>query len=265
MRGDVAGCVVHSDRGSQLRSRKFLRALARHRMVILMSRVASCGDNAVMESVFSLLQKNILDSRSWTTRQELHIAIAIWIERTYHRRRRQSRLGRLTPIEYEAIMNTPATLAAWLETVTNRAAEPFAAKQLRNRKLLSSGPLVFPTGNDTVIATVRYQKWLRACARGTEFSQVTPHALRRTTASLLLAANPGTLFEVSRMPGHSSVSVTEKAYLSKSVTRPDLSSPVQELYSSAHNAVGGRVIAAALFLYLKSCARPAVFALFDAA
>ena len=112
MRGDSAGCVVHSDRGSQFRSRKFLRALARHRMVGSMGRVASCGDNAAMESFFSLLQKNVLDRRSWATRQELRIAIVIWIERTYHRRRRQARLGRLTPIEFEAIMNTTAALAA---------------------------------------------------------------------------------------------------------------------------------------------------------
>ena len=112
MRGDVAGCVVHSDRGSQFRSRKFLRALTRHRMVGSMGSVASCGDNDAMESFFSLLQKNVLDRRSWTTRQELRVAIVIWIERTYHRRRRQGRLGRLTPIEFEAIMNTPATLAA---------------------------------------------------------------------------------------------------------------------------------------------------------
>ena len=111
-REGVAGCVVHSDRGSQFRSREFLRALARHQMVGSMGRVASCGDNAAMESFFSLLQKNVLNRRSWTTRQELRIAIVTWIERTYHRRRRQARLGRLTPIEFEAIMNTPATLAA---------------------------------------------------------------------------------------------------------------------------------------------------------
>jgi transposase InsO family protein len=42
----------------------------------------------------------------------LRIAIVTWIERTYHRRRRQPRLGRLTPVEFDAIMNTPATLAA---------------------------------------------------------------------------------------------------------------------------------------------------------
>ena len=35
-----------------------------------------------------------------------------WIERTYHRRRRQVGLGRMTPIEFDAIMTTPAGQAA---------------------------------------------------------------------------------------------------------------------------------------------------------
>lgn len=112
MRGDVAGCVVHSDRGSQFRSRKFLRALTRHGLVGSMGRVAAAGDNAAMESFFALLQKNVLNRRSWTTREQLRIAIVTWIERTYHRRRRQAALGRLTPVEFEVIMNTPAALAA---------------------------------------------------------------------------------------------------------------------------------------------------------
>ena len=77
-----------------------------------MDRVASCGDNAAMESFFSLLQKNVLNRRSWATREELRIAIVTWIERTYHRRRRQVRLGRLTPVEFEAIMNNELALAA---------------------------------------------------------------------------------------------------------------------------------------------------------
>ena len=81
-------------------------------MVGSMGRVASCGDNAARESFFSLLQKNVLDRRSWATREELRIAIVTWIERTYHRRRRQAALGRLTPVEFETIMNTTAALAA---------------------------------------------------------------------------------------------------------------------------------------------------------
>ena len=111
-RRDVAGCIVHSDRGSQFRSRKVLRELDRHDLVGSMGQVASAGDNAAMESFFSLLQKNVLDRRRWATRQELRLAIITWIERTYHRRRRQARLGRLTPIEFETIMTTQVALAA---------------------------------------------------------------------------------------------------------------------------------------------------------
>jgi putative transposase len=111
-RGHVAGCIVHSDRGSQFRSRKFVRALERHRIAGSIGRVGAAGDNAAMESFFSLLQKNVLDRRSWATREELRIAIVTWIERTYHRRRRQASLGRLTPVEFESVMTTPALQAA---------------------------------------------------------------------------------------------------------------------------------------------------------
>jgi putative transposase len=65
-----------------------------------------------MESFFSVLHRNVLDRHRWATRNELRIAIVTWIERTYHRRRRQTTLGRLTPIEYETIMTTPEATAA---------------------------------------------------------------------------------------------------------------------------------------------------------
>jgi putative transposase len=97
---------------AQFRSRKFVRTLGRHQMVGSMGRVGAAGDNAAMESFFALLQKNVLDRQSWTTRQELRIAIVTWIERTYHRRRRQAALGRLTPVEFETNMTEPATQAA---------------------------------------------------------------------------------------------------------------------------------------------------------
>jgi transposase InsO family protein len=109
---DVAGCIVHADRGSQFGSRKFHRALTRHGMVASMGQVASAADNAAMESFFSLLQKNVLDRQPWRTRDELRIRIVTWIERTYHRRRRQDTLGRLTPVKFEAIMTPTATQAA---------------------------------------------------------------------------------------------------------------------------------------------------------
>jgi len=86
--------------------------LTHHRMVGSMGQVGSAGDNAAMESFFSLLQKNVLNRKQWETRDELRIAIVTWIERTHHRRRRQGALGRLTPVEFEAIMTPPAVQAA---------------------------------------------------------------------------------------------------------------------------------------------------------
>ena len=65
-----------------------------------------------MESFFALLQKNVLDRKTGANREELRIAIVTWIERTYHRRRRQAALARLTPAEHEAIMTAPAAQAA---------------------------------------------------------------------------------------------------------------------------------------------------------
>lgn len=106
LRGRPQGVTVHSDRGSQFRSRAYVRTLANNGLRGSMGRVASCGDNAAMESFFALLQRNVLDRRSWPTRLELRLAIVGWIERTYHRKRRQRSLGRLTPIEFETINQT---------------------------------------------------------------------------------------------------------------------------------------------------------------
>jgi len=78
-------------------------------MIGTMVRVGACGDNAMMESFFSLPQKNVLDRKRWRTRAELTSRIVNWIERTYHRRRRQGRLGRLTPVEFELVFTPQAT------------------------------------------------------------------------------------------------------------------------------------------------------------
>ncbi|MDJ0411214.1 IS3 family transposase [Rhodococcoides fascians] len=100
------GTIVHSDRGSQFRSRKFVHALLRNGLRGSMGRVGACGDNAAMESFFALVQKNVLDRQRWSTREQLRLAIVTWIEKTYHRKRRQRRLGKLTPIEFETINRT---------------------------------------------------------------------------------------------------------------------------------------------------------------
>src|SRR5699024_7857695 len=111
-RGYPENVVVHSDGGSQFRSRKFQKAWKRYKLCGSMGRVGAAGDNAAMESFFSLLQKNVLDRKSWRTRSELRLAIVAWVEGKYHRKRKQRGLGKLTPVEFEAIKRNAVGLAA---------------------------------------------------------------------------------------------------------------------------------------------------------
>lgn len=99
--------IVHSDRGGQFRSRKFRAVLKANQLTGAMGRVSSAGDNAAMESFYSLLQKNVLNRRRWRTRSELAYEITYWIEHTYNRRRRQRGLGKLTPVEFELAFTNP--------------------------------------------------------------------------------------------------------------------------------------------------------------
>jgi putative transposase len=104
--------IVHSDRGSQFRARSFRAVLTAAGLQGSMGRVAAAGDNAAMESFNSLLQKNVLDRRRWRTRDELHDAVVHWVEHTYNNRRRQRRLGKLTPVEFELAFTRQAATAA---------------------------------------------------------------------------------------------------------------------------------------------------------
>ena len=82
-RGDVAECIVHTDRGSQFRSHKHIRTLNRHGMVILsMGRIGAAGDNAAMESFFGSIAEQRsgqgqLDHPRGTTHRDGHL------DRTY--------------------------------------------------------------------------------------------------------------------------------------------------------------------------------------
>jgi transposase InsO family protein len=76
-----------------------------------MGRVGSAYDNAMMESFFSTLQRELLDTRPWTTRKELASAIFEWIEAWYNPRRRHSRLGYHSPVEHERLYTARAHAA----------------------------------------------------------------------------------------------------------------------------------------------------------
>jgi putative transposase len=98
--------IIHSDRGSQFRSNAYVRIIRKHGLQGSMGRVGACGDNAAMESFNSLLQKNVLDTKRWATRDELRLAIVTWIHQKYNGQRRQRRLGRQTPITFEKLHTT---------------------------------------------------------------------------------------------------------------------------------------------------------------
>jgi putative transposase len=66
-----------------------------------MGRVASAVDNAMMESFFGTMQLELLDKRTWQTRDELANAIFEWIEGWYNPRRRHTSIDGLSPVDYE--------------------------------------------------------------------------------------------------------------------------------------------------------------------
>ena len=97
-----AGLIHHSDRGSQYASHAFGRMLKAHGIVASMSRRADCYDNAVMESFYATLKKELISFADYATREEARKAIFEYIEVYYNRSRRHSTLGHMTPEEFEA-------------------------------------------------------------------------------------------------------------------------------------------------------------------
>ena len=103
--------VLHSDRGTQYTSWAFGQRLRAAGLLGSMGRIGSAYDNSMMESVFSTLQRELLDRRSWTTRQELASAIFEWIEAWYNPRRRHSRIAMRSPVEHERLYTEAAHAA----------------------------------------------------------------------------------------------------------------------------------------------------------
>ncbi|GGM16046.1 transposase [Deinococcus aerophilus] len=95
------GLLHHSDRGSQYASRIFQEALARLRAKESMSRKGDCWDNAVVESFFSSLKRELFEDNIFENRMVARQAIFEYIEVFYNRQRRHSTLGYLTPHEFE--------------------------------------------------------------------------------------------------------------------------------------------------------------------
>ncbi len=108
----VRGAIVHSDHGSQYTSWAFTSRVHDAGLLASMGTIGDCYDNAMMESFWSGMQLELLDSKTWATRQDLAAAMFSWIEGWYNPRRRHSALGYHSPADYERIKTQATELAA---------------------------------------------------------------------------------------------------------------------------------------------------------
>jgi putative transposase len=78
--------------------------------------------NAVLESFHATIKKDLIHRRSWPTKAQARVAIFEYIEGFYNRRRRHSRLGMLSPVDYEnrTLMTGRTSLAASRLAPTDR-------------------------------------------------------------------------------------------------------------------------------------------------
>lgn len=103
--------VLHSDRGAQYTSWAFGHRLRSAGLLGSMGRVGPAYDNAMMESFFSTLQRELLDRKTRTTRRDLASAIFEWIEAWYNPRRRHSLIACHSPVEHERLYTAEAHAA----------------------------------------------------------------------------------------------------------------------------------------------------------
>jgi putative transposase len=95
------GLIHHSDHGSQYVSLIFGHTAHKAEIAISMGATGDAYDNALAETFFATLKKELIHRHSWQTRRELTSALFDYIETFYNHRRRHSTLGYLSPQQYE--------------------------------------------------------------------------------------------------------------------------------------------------------------------
>jgi len=100
-RGIEPGLIFHSDRGSQYASKEHRQALKACGVLASMSRKANCWDNAVAESFFATLKKELIVEVDGFPRETVRQSVFTYLETYYNKKRRHSTLGYKTPQEFE--------------------------------------------------------------------------------------------------------------------------------------------------------------------
>ena len=102
-RGPSQGVIFHSDRGSQYCSKRFQSLVRGIGGIQSMSGTGSCYDNAITESFFGTMKRELVHHCSFERRSEAQSQIFRYIEGFYNRRRRHSSIGYQAPEEYERL------------------------------------------------------------------------------------------------------------------------------------------------------------------
>ena len=100
-RRPAPGLIWHSDQGGQFVSLAFGQQARAAGIAQSMGSRGDCFDNAVAESFFATLKKELINRRSWPTKNELRTEVFDYIEVFYNRERRHSTLGQRSPADYE--------------------------------------------------------------------------------------------------------------------------------------------------------------------
>ncbi|MFC8583688.1 IS3 family transposase [Streptomyces sp. NPDC057217] len=98
--GAVHGVVFHSDRGTRYTSAAFAEVCRAHGIRRSTGRVGSSYDNALAESFFATLKRELLYGSRWMTRAQARMAVFAWMA-WCNRKRRHSALGYHSPVDYE--------------------------------------------------------------------------------------------------------------------------------------------------------------------
>jgi putative transposase len=101
------GLIHHSDQGSQYVSLAFGRAAREAGIAVSMGSRGDAYDNAVAETFFATLKKELVNRRTWPSRLELQSAVFEYIEAFYNRQRRHSTLDMLSPVAFEQLQLQP--------------------------------------------------------------------------------------------------------------------------------------------------------------
>ena len=93
--------IHHSDRGCQYTSYAFGKRCREAGVMPSMGSVGDAYDNAMAESFFATLERELLNRRRFKTQAEAKMAVFEWIEGWYNPHRRHSSLGYRSPVNYE--------------------------------------------------------------------------------------------------------------------------------------------------------------------